>query len=372
MRRSASTHTAWITLAVTAAFPLLSCSRTPSGKAGDELASTVDSLVAAYQRETYAPGLSVAVVRGGRDTLVYRGYGFADLAHDVPATPRTVYRIGSVGKQFTAAAVLQLAEEKRLSLDDPIGRYVADVPAAWRDARVRQLLNHTAGIPGYTAAPAYERASRDELSPESAIDLVRNEPLDFAPGTAWKYSNTGYVLLGLLVEQVSEQTYPQYLESRILEPSGLTNTRYCNAETLIEHRATGYVPRDTGLVNARAEMTVRLADGELCSTVGDLGIWNESLARGRVVSPASWTRMTTPEGAALPEGYGYGVAVTSLAGHRIVWHNGGVSGFKSDNAYLPDDSLSITVLTNLGYGNPHELVMSIARAALASSPSLTP
>ena len=354
--------------ALAAALALLAGCGRANERADAGIAARVDALVAAYQRDTYAPGVSVAVIRGGRDTLVHRGYGVANVEHGVPATPHTVYRIGSITKQFTAAAVLQLAEQGRLSLDDSIGRHLPGLPEAWRPVRIHQLLNHTSGVPDLIAVPRFPDWVADDLAPDSVIGLVRYFAMDFEPGTAWSYSNIGYTLLGLLIEKVSGQPYARYLESRILQPLGLAATRYCDVTPIIRHRAAGYRQRDTGVVNARhTSMTVPYAAGGLCSTVGDLAAWNRALAGGRVISPTSWARMTTSQGAAVPRGYGFGVNVRPLDAHRAVWHAGGLEGFRAVNLYLPDDSLSVTVLTNLEAPGPDALVLDIARLALPAS-----
>jgi D-alanyl-D-alanine carboxypeptidase len=362
--RAILSRTPYTTLiALAAALSLVACSEAAPAGAGDAaLTAKVDSLVAAFQRETYTPGVSVAIVRGGRDTLVLRGYGVADVENDVPATPETVYPIASVTKQFTAAAVMLLVQEKRLSLDDPIGRHLPELPAEWRGVRIRQLLNHTSGVPDHAVL------IREELTPDSVVALAGKEPFHFAPGTQWRYSNVGYLVLGLLIEKVTEQPYSQYLDTRIFRPHGLKSTRYCDEEQLIPRRASGYVPRDTGVVNALAiSMLPLAAAGGLCSTVGDLAAWNHALATGRVLSPESWTRMTTPEGAAT--NYGYGMIVMSWEGHRLLGHGGALTGFVSSSAYLPDESLSITLLTNLGATSPEKLVLNIVRASLQASPS---
>lgn len=354
--------------AVAFVLALAGCGRgEPDGRA--RLAARVDSLVAAYQRETWAPGVSVAVIRAGRDTLVYRGYGLADVENDVPATPRTVYRIGSISKQFTAALVLQLAEQNRLSLEDPIGRHVMGMPEAWREIRVRHLLNHTAGIPPFEEQWWRHGIREEALTPDSVIGLVRGQPLEFAPGTDWHYSNVGYTLLGIMIERVTGQPYARALESRILGPLGLAETRYCEVAPLIRHRASGYQQRDTGVVNAEyTSMTAPYAAGALCSTVGDLAAWNRALGTGRVVGPGSWRRMTTPDSAARRMRYGYGIVVAEIEGHAVVRHNGGIQGFRADNAYLPDDSLSVTVLTNLAAPGPDDLTLDIIRVVLEANP----
>ncbi|HEX8245906.1 MAG TPA: serine hydrolase domain-containing protein, partial [Longimicrobium sp.] len=264
---------------------------------------------------------------------------------------------------------------KRLALDDPIGRYLPELPAEWRRVLVRQLLNHTSGVPGYPVL------LRNDLAPDSVLALAAKEPFEFAPGTQWSYSNTGYLALGLLIEKVSGEPYARYLESRIFGPLGLKATRYCEPEPLIRHRAAGYVQRDTGVVNAPyTSMTALFSAGAICSTVGDLAAWNRALAQGRVVSPASWARMTTPEGAARGHGYGFGLIVMPFEGHRLFGHGGELAGFRSASAYLPDDSLSVTVLTNLGSetgsddprADPNALLLDIVRVVLGSSPDQRP
>lgn len=348
---------------------LAACGRGDADARG-RLAARVDSLVAEYQRETMAPGVSVAVIRAGRDTLVYKGYGLANVEHAVPATAQTVYRIGSISKQFTAALVMQLAEQNRLSLDDSIHRYVVGLPEAWLGVRVRHLLNHTGGIPAFERRWHVDGLKEEALTPDSVVRLVDDEPLDFAPGTDWKYSNIGYTLLGLAIERVTGERYAEALESRILRPMGLTETRYCHLAPIIRHRASGYQQRDTGVVNADyTSMTAPYAAGSLCSTVGDLAAWNRALAGGRVVSADSWRRMTAPDSAARSNRYGYGVWVTEVEGRRAIRHNGGIQGFRADNAYLPDDSLSVTVLTNLAGPGPEALVADIVRAALENASS---
>lgn len=348
------------------------CAKPPGTAAGrGDVAARVDSMVAGYLKRTYVPGVSVAVIRGGRDTLVFRGYGVANLEHGVPATAETVYPITSITKQFTAAAVMQLAEQKRLALDDSVGRFLPDLPPAWRRVRIRQLLNHTSGVPDHPVL------LREELAPDSVVARAAHDPFEFAPGTGWRYSNVGYLVLGLIVERASGEPYARYLQARIFQPLGLNATRYCNPERVTPHRAAGYVQRDTGVVNAPYTGAAALfGAGALCSTVGDLAAWNRALAQGRVVSPASWARMTTPEGAARANGYGYGLSVTPFEGHRLVGHGGELAGFHTSNAYLPDDSLSVTVLTNLGSehggddpaANPNKLLLDIVRVVLAPPP----
>jgi CubicO group peptidase (beta-lactamase class C family) len=198
------------------------------------------------------------------------------------------------------------------------------------------------------------------------VALAARDPMEFAPGTQSGYNNVGYTVLGLLIEKVAEEPYRNYLASSIFKPHGLNATRSCDTDDLIPHRAAGYVQRDTGVVNApHAGVGIYFAAGALCSTVGDLARWHQALGSGRVIGAASLARMTTLEGAAVSSNYGYGVIAMRFEGHRLIGHGGEVMGFRSATSYLPDDSLSVTVLTNMSSTSPAELHLDIVRAALA-------
>jgi CubicO group peptidase (beta-lactamase class C family) len=339
-------------------------SRTEAAPSRAEVKARVDSLAKAFIAEPQSPGLSIAVIRAGRDTLVYEGYGKADLENDVAATPATVYRIGSITKQFTAAAVMRLVEKGAVHLGDSIGKYLPDLPKAWRPVKVRQLLNHTSGIPSYTdLGESWAKRWGDYMSPDTLVALTANEPMDFPPGTGWRYDNTGYVVLGMLLEKVTGKPYAEYLDSTIFQPLGLTHTLYCDRAPLVPHRSRGYQRVDGKFTNAPyLDMSQPYAAGALCSTVGDLARWNRLLATGKVVSPASYARMTTPEGNAGLNHYGFGLVRGAVGSHIMIEHGGGIHGFITSNAYFPADSLSITVLTNAAPSNPDALLANVARA----------
>jgi CubicO group peptidase (beta-lactamase class C family) len=330
------------------------------------LQRTVDSLVAHALADGPVAGMSVAVVRG-RDTVVMKGYGFADVENEVRATPQTVYRIGSITKQFTAAAVLKLAEEGKLSVDDTIGGRLPGLPAAWRKATIRQLLNHTSGIPSYTSAgPRWTTRMRLDLPHDSLIGIVANDSMDFALGTQWRYNNTGYYLLGMLVEKLTNRSYAEVVRDQLAKPLGLQATMYCGTRPVIKRRAQGYqLDQGETLVNADPlSMHQPFAAGALCSTVGDLVAWQRALAAGRVVNAESYRSMITPEGAATDRGYGYGLSKDTLAGRVRIQHGGGINGFNSMLQYFPSDTLSIAVLANTNGPWADRVANNIARAAL--------
>ncbi len=328
----------------------------------------VDSLLSRAVDGKALAGASVLVARGGR-VVVARGYGKADLEQDVPATERTVYRIGSLTKQFTAALILQLADSGRLRLDDELSAYVPDFPLQGRHVTIRQLLNHTSGIPSYTGLGPlfFERVSRLRTPPESILALVAGRPFDFEPGTSWRYDNTGYVLLGMVLEKVTGRPYAELIQERIARPLGLADTRYCDEATIVPRRARGYGRDVSGVVNAAPiDMSTPFAAGALCSTVGDLERWRVALTSGRVIRPDSYAMMIRPDtlstGAALS--YGYGLAPALLQGHRGIGHGGAINGFSSDIRWFPDDSVSVILLGN-GEGNlVGQLATRVARAAL--------
>lgn len=368
MRLSRSTIPIAASLALSATVVAAQSSATNGGAGAapsrTALTARVDSLAAAFIAEPEAPGVSISVIRAGRDTLVFKGFGKADIENDVPATPETVYRIGSITKQFTSVAVLRLVEQGKVRLGDPIGKYLPELPTAWRPAKVRQLLNHTSGIPSYTdLGDAWAKRWGDYMPPDTLVALTANKPLDFPPGSGWRYDNTGYVLLGMLLEKVSGKPYGEYLDSTIFKPLGLKSTSYCNRAPLIPHRSRGYQRDGHTFTNAPyLDMSQPYAAGALCSTVGDLARWDWLLATGKVVSPASWSVMTTPQGIAKLDHYGFGLVRGAVGSHVMLTHGGGIHGFITANAYFPNDSLSITVLANAAPSDPDALLSNIARS----------
>lgn len=339
--------------------------KAPAGRS--ELEGKIDSIVADVQREMPFAGATIGVVDHGRVVLV-KAYGTADLENELPARDDTVYRIGSITKEFTAAAVMQLVEQGKLGLDDDITKYVA-IDTHGKPIAIRDLLGHVSGIADFTETEGFGAWTRIDRTPADMVAHVADKPLDFDPRTKWRYSNTNYVLLGMVIEKVTGQSYGAYLAAHVWPAAGLSPaTVYCDNARILPRRARGYEPGEGGkLVNAAPlSMTVPFAAGALCSTVPDLLAWSSALAGGKVVSSKSYTAMTTPvtlaDGSSGP--YGFGIQLVPFEGHRRVHHNGGINGFVSELDSYPDDGVTIAVLTNTGAPTASVLQGRIARMIL--------
>ena len=334
------------------------------------LIARIDSLVEAEVRDGPTAGMSVAVYRRG-ELLHTKAYGFADLENRVPASVETVYRLGSVTKQFTAAAVLQLAEQGKISLDEDFTRYLPDFSTGGRRVSVTQLLNHTSGIKSYTSLG--EAVSRDsfrvDLPPARLLALIRSQPFDFEPGTSWLYNNSGFYLLGQIIERVSGESYADYLRHHLFESLGLESTSYCDERAVVRHRAKGYDRAEHGFRNTTPiSMSIPYAAGSLCSTVLDLVAWRRALANGRVISRASYQRMIAPTllAGGWRTNYGFGLARYRLGGgpNEVVRHGGTINGFQANLMYLPGDDLIVAALANTSGSDPVGVSDRIAAAVL--------
>src|SRR5215472_7844982 len=315
------------------------------------------------------PGAAVLVVQDGKNVL-RKGYGMGEIELGVPISPEMVFRIGSVTKEFTSACVLKLAEEGRLSLDDPIGKYLPDFPTKGRRITIEQLLTHTSGIHSYTDMPEWRDRMREDWTLSQLEAFFRDAPFDFEPGTKWHYDNSGYILLGAILEKVTGRPYAEAVADMIFRPLGMTSTRYDRDTPIIPGRAAGYQKTPAGIVNAPfLSMTQPYAAGAIVSTVDDLARWQSALDAGRVLKPESLRRMWTP--AKLPDGsdtrYGYGWILWRWNGHAIVEHGGGINGFQSANMRLPDDRIYVAVLSNCGgCADPRTLALRAATTLLGT------
>jgi len=332
--------------------------------------SRADSLVFTYLAESHAPSASFAVIRGS-DTLAYGAHGLANVEAWRAPTATTIYEIGSITKQFTSAAIMKLVEQGRVKLDDDLSTYVPQFPLQGKQVSIRQLLNHTSGIHSYTSSPGWAKTWNDELSPDAIIAFVAADSFDFAPGTAYRYNNTGYVLLGMVIEKASGQTYAHFLDAQFFKPLGLRQTSYCPSQTADPAFALGYSKGPSGIVRAKfLHLSHPFSAGALCSTVGDLAKWQRALDGGKVVSLASYALMSTAD--SLNSGrkttYGFGLVPGVFNGHKTVSHTGGINGFATAATYVPDDSLSIVVYTNFDGESPQTLVQNLLRVAYGVAP----
>ena len=333
----------------------------------DRIVAAVDSLAADALKSGQAAGMSIAVVRG-RDTIVLKGYGKADLELDVPTPERAVYEIGSITKQFTAVAILQLQEHGKLSLDDELTKYLPSYPLQGHRLTLRRLLDHTSGIAGYTELPEFERLSVRTLPRDSLVALFAAKPFGFAPGEAEVYNNSAYFLLGLIIEKVSGVPYETYVQQQLFERAGMQDSRYCSNSAVVARRAHGYdFAAGQMKLAAYVDFTWPYSGGSLCSTVGDLVAWTRALHLGTLLGPSAYQELVTP--GTLSDGtrlrYAKGVSVDSILGHRAIEHDGGIPGFLSELVYFPDDTLTVAVLVNTaGPVNPGLIARAIAGLAL--------
>lgn len=321
------------------------------------LTGKLNAVVEAYQTNRRFIG-SVLVMKSGR-TLLEKGYGFANLELDVPNKPDTKFRLGSITKQFTATAVLQLAEQGKLSVNDAACKYLEGCPDTWKGITIHQLLTHTSGIPSYTSDKdfAQPRMMRVPLTPIEIVMLSKDKPLDFAPGTDWKYDNTGYVFLGAIIEKVSGEKYADYLKKHIFGPLDMQDTGYDDTGTILKNRAAGYRPSESGFQNAAyLDMSLPYAAGSLYSTVRDLYRWDRALYTEKAITKFSREKMFTAE----KHDYGYGLVVAPMFKRRQVGHVGGINGFSSEIIRFIDDDVAVIVLSNNEAGNAAGLGAALA------------
>lgn len=335
------------------------------------LVARLDSIAGGAVKAGIVPGMAVAVVKG-RDTLLMKGYGLADLENKIAVTPQTVFRIGSITKQFTSSTIMQLVQEGKLSLDDDITKYGLNFPTHGRKILLRHLLNHTSGIPSYTdVGNRFGTVMRMDLTHDSLIGVIAKDSLMFEPGSHFYYNNTGYFMLGMILEKIGGKKYGDYLAERLFSANALGGTTYCETKKLIPNRAQGYDRDASGFSNAAwLSMELPYAAGSLCSTIGDLVNWTARLHSGRIVNAASFREMTTP--VKLPSGrpmsYGFGLSVDTVAGHRQIQHGGGINGFISALNHLPDDSLTVVVLGNSSNSPSDAVANDLVRAVIGAPP----
>lgn len=308
-----------------------------------ELAAKLDQAVSGFQKDHSFIG-TVLVAKGGK-VVLEKGYGMASLELGVPDGPDTKFRLGSITKQFTATAILQLEEQGKLSVKDAACKYIADCPAAWKAITIHQLLSHTSGIPSYTDDPEFMKPvfMRVPLTPIEILMLSRNKPLNFPPGEKWRYDNSGYIFLGVIIEKVSGEKYPAYLRKHIFDPLDMRDSGYDVTADILKNRAAGYRSGPDGFHNSDyIDMSLPYAAGSLYSTVRDLYRWDRALYTDKVLTKASREKMWTP----VMNDYGYGWGIKQVRNHKQIAHGGGINGFSTFIARYPSDDAVVIVLSN--------------------------
>lgn len=321
------------------------------------LADAVDNYLRAEMDHHQIPGAELLVLRDGK-ALKQGSYGYANVELKAPVETDTVFEIGSITKQFTAVAILLLEQENKLSVKDTLGKHLGEIPDAWASVTITHLLTHTSGIKSYTGLDGFEL--RRHLTQKEFIRSIGTYPLEFEPGSAWKYSNTGYSLLGYIIENVSGKSYWDFMGDRIFGPLGLRATTNRAPGNIIPHRASGYEQTNHVWINRDYDLTDVFSAGAIVSTAPDLSKWLAGLDGNSLLNSqsrnSSWTPFVLKDGT--PTRYGFGWFIDTLEGHRIVGHGGATSGFSASIQRFPDDHLDVILLTN----TDEQIATRLARA----------
>lgn len=322
-----------------------------------DIAAQLDHVLTGYQQNRAFIG-SALVAKNGK-ILLEKGYGMANIEFGVPNTPDTKFRLGSITKQFTATSILQLEEQGKLSVSDLACKYVPECPDSWKAVTIHELLSHTSGIPSYTDGPEFMKPAmmRIPRTPLEVLLLTKDKPLDFQPGEKYKYDNSGYIFLGVIIEKVSGEKYADYLRRHIFGPLDMQDTGFDVTAEILKNRAAGYAPqRGGGFHNADyIDMSLPYAAGSLYSTARDLYRWDRALYTDKVLTKASKEKMWTP----VKNNYGYGWGINTR-GHKQYSHGGGINGFSTFIARYPDDDAFVVVLSNNQGGNPAPIALGLA------------
>jgi CubicO group peptidase (beta-lactamase class C family) len=303
---------------------------------------------------------SVMVARSNQIVFI-KGYGLANRELEVANAPNTKFRLASLTKQFTALCILILQEQGKLSVEDPISKYLPGSPNTWSNIRIRHLLNHTSGIPDYTKLPDYISTMTLAYPPEKMMKSLGDKPLEFEPGERFAYSNSGYVLLGYIVEKVSGRSYEQFLQQFVLQPLGMKDSGCDRFETILPHRAAGYTEDGDTWVNAAyTDTTCPQGDGALYSTVEDFFHWYQCWREHKLVSADSWKAMTTP----VKENYGFGIAVVEQFGQKELAHDGRVNGFVASMRWFPGSDVFVAAFANSDSAHSGEVADNLAALLL--------
>ena len=319
-------------------------------------------------QKQHIPGLSLLVSRDG-NPIRAQGYGLANVELQVPVKPETVFQSGSLGKQFTATAVMMLVEENKIGLEDPLTKFFPDAPAAWKQVTVRELLSHTAGFTDYPKDFNF----RKDYTEDEVLKIVEGIPLAYPAGTKWSYSNLGYATLGILIHKVTGKFYGDFLQERIFKPLDMSTTRIISEADIIPNRAAGYRLVKGELKNQEwvAPMINTTADGSLYFSINDLAKWDAALYTEKLLKRSSldqmWTVAKLKNGQPNSGHYGYGWSIETKDGHRVIGHGGSWQGFKTHISRYVDDKLTVVLLINQADAEPGPITDRVAEMYLAGT-----
>ncbi len=343
-----------------------------AAKKQPQLIASFDSILSKEFKAT-EPGTAAIVVHKGK-VIYKKAIGMADMELNVPLQPDMIFRIGSITKQFTAVAILQLAEQGKLSLQDDIKKYMPELPFK-ETITIEHLLNHTSGIKSYTNKPDFVSKMRTDMKPMEIIQLTTGDSLEFKPGTKWNYNNTGYIMLGYIIEKITGKTYEEYVQQHLFAPAGMSNSYYGSETKIIKNRAKGYEKEGTQIKNSDyISMTLPYAGGSLLSTVEDLWKWNKALYSYKLIKKESVDKAITPY--TLPDGtstnYGYGLSLSKVQSSNAIEHGGGIPGFLTDAMYLPTEDVFVAVFGNCGCKGMEDITAKLAAVAIGKPYKFTP
>jgi CubicO group peptidase (beta-lactamase class C family) len=319
-----------------------------------DTAAKLDTYLRAATAQKLFTGTVLVAQKG--EIILKKGYALADIELDVPNSPQTKFRLGSITKQFTSASILLLQEQGKLSVTDSICKYVTDCPAAWQTVTLHHLLSHTGGVPNFTSFPDYLKTMTQPATVLSLVMRFKDMPLAFNPGEKFSYSNSGYILLGLVIEKVAGKSYADFVNEKIFTPLKMKNSGYDRADVILKDRASGYSMQKGDFANAAyLDMTIPHAAGALYSTVDDLYIWDQALYGDGLLSAKSREAMHT----AVLNGYAYGWGVSTQFNRRNIAHGGGINGFATYISRYPDEKVTIIVLSNLEQANASRIARDL-------------
>lgn len=327
---------------------------------------SVDSLISTVFKDKNGPGAVFMVAKDGK-AIYQKAFGKANLELGVDMNTKNVFQLGSMTKQFTAIAILMLAEQGKLAVTDPITKYLPDYPAGDK-ITLHELLTHTSGIKDFTKMKSIQQIAQKDLSPKELIAFFKNEPMDFLPGEKFDYNNSGYVILGHIIELVSGETYENYIQKYIFEKIGMENSRYASDLAVINNRAYGYNKKETGYINkAKISFTIPFSSGSLMSTLGDMLKWQNALNLNLLLKPetinTAFTTYKLNSGEAF--NYGYGWHLKEINGVATREHGGSIFGFKTMGVYMPSANIYVVGFSNCDCNSPTQLVREVTKFALA-------